>query len=206
MAGVVDQSLEARLLELEATVRALRARNPLESAAVVDPATGDYVALSSLAFGQVVEALDTNPGGPVTLTGPLNVDNDDLAPAWTYGEPHLDVLVTGGRVRTDWGGRLVVDGLEAQALLSYRLIYLGPPEAKGSASVEIVPANYNLSVIAHSPDGDTVIGAYGLFTFWHSLTPGWYRMQAAYGLIHTASPTIVPRARFYWPRIGATPY
>lgn len=199
MAGIVDDTLEQRLGELEAQVRALRTRNPLESASVVN-SQGRYVAISSLAFGQVQSV---RPGvGVVSLTGPANTGVS--APVWTDGDPQVSVLVTGGKLRVDFAALLAVVGKQARMIMGYSLTWTGPPDAPDSQSFPVTFPDYYRSIFAYSYDAAALFAG-GTFFSHEGLIPGWYRARSAYSLLHEPTTT-APTGSVDNPRIAAAPY
>lgn len=194
MAGVVDQSFEAKFLELEAQVRAMRARNPLDDAAVVSPTTGGYVAMSSLAFGQVTAS---DPALLEILT-PAGIGGS----GWIAGNPVVDVYVTGGRLRVDVAAALTASGNKLSMFMSYGLI--GPTTAPGQAGALIVGPAFDRAVeVQHSHAGQDQRAAAGTFGLHTGLARGWYRVACYYATSY--SNTSYPYGSAQNRRLAAAP-
>jgi hypothetical protein len=194
-------SLVRELAEMQRQLRDLAIGNPLNSAEVVD-AAGNSVLMSNLAFGQV-GATDARVGA-VALTGPLNTDVPSGSISWTIAAPAVTVLVTGGRLRVDWAALLAVQATTGRMVMSNRLTYTGPKDAPDTVSTVAVAPNYYRSIMLNAPTG-AVVGSFGTFSLHTGLTPGWYRIDGAYGLLHGSMAT-TPAGSVDHPRISATPY
>lgn len=190
-------SLEKRLADLESEVRSLRSANLLNRASVVN-AEGDYVELSSLAFGQAA----ATSNGLVELWGTANAGPGGVA--WTAGAPSVDVRVTGGRLRVDIAGALVASGNKCSAFLGYSV--LGPGLAEGTQTVEFAAPAYERAVeCQHSGTGMDARLAAGTFALHEGLPEGWYTVAARYALSYSGSTT-QPYGAFTNRRLSATPY
>jgi hypothetical protein len=168
MAQVRDTSLEARIASLEAVVRSQRSSNLTDRAAVVN-ASGRYVPLSALAFGQVA-AVDLTQ---FTLTA-----NEA---AWKLGAPALDVYVTGGKLRVDVAARIVTGGFNLRMGMSYRLT--GPTAEPSDAGAEVRAPNESRALLLKNQQGAFAEMAAGFPDLVEGLNPGWYRVQGAYQLL-----------------------
>jgi hypothetical protein len=213
MAQTVDNTLEERIRQLEAAVRSLRATNLTDRASVVD-AAGNAVPLSGLAFGQV-SALWAGIG-VMNVSGVLGQARTALTQAhWTVTDnPAVTVLIRGGRLRVDWSAMLALNGgnpsanFNAYWLYSYRVTYTGPEGAPGTVSTVIVNPDYYRSLLVRDMTA-TGTGAYlqaGNWAMHTDLTPGWYRVQAAWILGYANAASGSPPQGFADnPRIAATP-
>lgn len=175
MVQIAETSLEARIKELENQVRSLTAGNWTERASVVN-AAGRYVPLSSLAFGMVTASdlalFEMNGGNPAPAPGGVG---------WYYGNPQLNVYVSGGGLLVHTAGALHAQGNKTGTYQSYRL--LGPTaEAGGAAGVAVAPA-YDRAVLVFDPGvgqgSDLGAGTFGVHT---GLAAGWYMVQSAYAM------------------------
>lgn len=198
MSGEPDlASLTSWLQRLERDVRNLATGNPLNKGSVQD-AAGNWVPMSSLAFGQVIA---TKPGvGAVSIEGPVNTAGSS---PWTYPGLNVSVLVQGGRMRVDWASLLAVGGggVGTRMVMSYSVQYTGPPEEPGTVTQIIASPDYYRSILLM---GGASVAAYGSFYLHENLQPGWYTVQAAFRLFYD-SQTNVPAGSADTPRIGATP-
>lgn len=171
MGQIAERSLEARIIELEAFARSISAGNITDLASVVD-ASGAYVPLSSLAFGQIT-ARDT---GQVQLL--TNVST------WFLGTPQLDVFVQGGRCRVDTAGWLIVGGLNLRLSMSYQVA--GPSPSKlpdGTGPVVVAPDESRSLMLTSKGNAASYEMASGFPDLVEGLAPGWYRVNAAYQLV-----------------------
>lgn len=196
MAGVVDQSLEAKFLELEAAVRAMRARNPLDDAAVVSPSTGAYVAMSSLAFGQVADS----DASLLEVITPSGIGGS----AWIAGNPAVNVYVTGGRLRVDVAAALVASGNKLSMFMSYALFGPSTVAAAPSAPQLVAPAYSRAVEVQHNSTGMDHRMAAGTFGLHTGLVTGWYRVVSYYATAY--SNTTNPYGSAENRRLAATPY
>lgn len=194
-------SLTRTLLEMQRQLRNLATGNPLNKGSVRN-AEGNYVAVSSLAFGQV-GSVDARVGA-VALAGPPNVDVPSGSAVWTYANPGVTVLVTGGRLRVDWAALLAVQAVNGRTVMSTRLTYTGPEDNPGSVSTLAVGPSYYRSIMLNAPGGAGV-GSFGTFYLHTGLAPGWYRIDSAYTLLHGVD-TVAPKGSVDHPRISATPF
>lgn len=214
MAQTVDNSLEQRIVDLESAVRSLRATNLTDLASVVD-ASGNPVPLSSLAFGQVAAIL--SGVGVAQVIGAYNTAPGAAsaapASAWVYpGNPNVEVLVKGGRLRVDWSALIALLGGNATATASwsysYAVDYIGPVNARGTVVQRVVDPSYYRAIIAR----DTALtGMYlecGNWFMHTGLAPGWYRISAAWLLAYGAYASGAGDPHGYGdnPRIAATPF
>lgn len=169
MAQIPEVSLEARIRDLEAFQRSLQAGNLTDLASVVD-ASGAYVPLSSLAFGQVT----ARDAGQVQLL--VNTAT------WYVGGPSLDVFVQGGRLRLDVAGWLIVGGLNLRLSMSYRVT--GPSAApNGAGAVVVAPDEERSLMLTSKGNAASYEMASGFPDLVEGLDPGWYRVDAAYQLV-----------------------
>jgi hypothetical protein len=197
MAQIAENSLEARFAELEAQVRSLTAGNWTDRASVTN-AAGAAVPLSGLAFGQVAA---TKAGvGAVSIDG---VTNSSGVTPWIYPGPEVEVLVTGGRLRVDWASLLALSGIAGNRMvMSYRVMYLGPQDQRGSvANVVVAPDYYRALIVSNGGN----VAASGTFAFHEGLAPGWYRVTGAFQMYYGAQSG-TPQGSADNPRLGATPY
>ena len=168
MAQYRDASLEARIAALEATVRSQRASNLTDRAAVVN-ASGRYVPLSALAFGQVA-AVDL---GQYTLR--------ENTATWKLGAPALDVYVTGGKLRVDVAARIVTGGFNLRMGMSYRVT--GPTTDPSDAGAQVRAPDESRAILLKNQQGAFAEMAAGFPDLVENLNPGWYRVQGAYQLL-----------------------
>lgn len=198
MAQTIDNSPEARIADLEAQVRSLRATNLTDLASVTD-AAGRSVALSQLAFGQVAAA----DSGTVELWGVANAGAGGVA--WQIGSPSVWVRVTGGRLRVDVGGALTASGNKCSTFYSYRVV--GPVAASGDAggAVAAAPAYDRAVEVQHSGTGLDQRAAASTFALHTGLASGWYLVESAYALSYSGSPS-TPYGSVSNRRLAVTPY
>jgi hypothetical protein len=188
MAQTVDNSLEGRMLELEAQVRALRTANP---------------------FGMVAAEADLTgvPGGQLSVTKAADDNGTGLSTGFrakTEG-PRVDVYVAGGRLRVDMSAS--VNPLLAGTIGAFGHLLLGP--AADQASLGAAPtartANTGASVrvLVPSGTGSALVTAsnYDIHT---GLEPGWYRAEGRY--LATYDAGVNGSAYFWGTRLAATPY
>lgn len=200
MSGEPDlASLTSWLQRLDKDVRNLVTGNPLNKGSVQN-AEGQWVALSSLAFGQVI---NTKAGvGAVSMTG--TIGSAGASPFWITPGPNVEVLVQGGKLRVDWASLLAVSGWDTTMVMSYGVYYMGPPEAKGPVQYAVVDPDYYRALIFKADGGVTASGSFALHS---GLQPGWYRVAAAYYMAWSdRNTTEAPAASADNPRIGATPF
>jgi hypothetical protein len=198
-------SLEQRFADLEQAVRSLRATNLTDRASIVD-ASGSAVALSALAFGQVI---GVNPTvGAVSITGVPNAASPSwgIPSNWSYVDPTVDVYVRGGRLRVDWAALLAMNsgpGMGPQLVMSYRVTFRGALN-DGTVNTVVVQPDYYRCISILDNAGVARIDSMGSFYLHTGLAVGWHRIQAAFFLLYNAT-TGTPRASADYPRIGATP-
>ncbi len=187
-----DNSLEGRLAELERRLRSLETGNLLERASVVD-ASGEYVELSSLAFGQA------------SAVEPLTAQFTVNSPAWSYGAPTLDVYVTGGRLRVDLAAHLLAYGVNLRMAMGYRLLGPGDEEGGDLDTVAQAPADSRaLFVISNGETIATQVSS-GIADLATGLARGWYRVQCAYQLSGETQPAGQTSGAALNRRLFATP-
>lgn len=173
--GALD-SLEARLQSLEAFRRSVQARNPLDSSAVVN-ASGQYVPLSSLAFG----AVSAQRTDVVQIT--------ENSGQWYSGDPSLDVFVSGGRLRVDIAALLSASGNKAKMRMSYAILGPGDTPGANNGSVVVNPDDTtSLSVLMDAQGISQELSA-GYFNLHTGLARGWYRLESRYRLTTAAGAT-----------------
>lgn len=196
MAGIRDTSLEAKIAEIEDQLRALRARNILDLAYVVG-ADGASVPLSSIAFGQAAAAqaqsVEIN-GTPDTVGGA----------GWFSGDPSVNVLVNGGRLRVDIAASLVATGNKCSMFMSYAV--LGPVSTPNTTAGQVVvEAAYDRAIeVQHNGLGMDQRASMGTFGLHTGLAPGWYTIASRYALSYSSSAA--PYGAATNRRIAATPY
>ncbi len=194
-----DTSMAARLAEIERQMADLRQTG----SRIYDPATGAFVPLSSLAFGQVM-ALEAGVGAE-SRTGPAGSAGSTPFTAGTPG-PQVDVLVRGGRLRVDWASLLAAAGNTTTMVYSYSVTYIGPPDAPNTASTQVVAPDYYRAVTVRDNQNIGAVASFGSFAFHTGLTPGWYRVRGMYQLVYGSTPGAGPAGSADNPRLGATPY
>jgi hypothetical protein len=194
MAQTADQTLEQRILDLEAALRALRA---------------------ATAFGQVFAEstiIGETPPPDVVLTsaddagfgiGTGWLDRDDV---------HVDLLVPSGRLRVDVAASIVANlasgspaGTFAEGRYTYGLY--GPADDQaGLDAAPSVTVDYTQAVTVYvtqqSLRGGIAAANWGVI---EGLEPGWYRVVTRYGLGYSAT-AITPNATFSKQRLAAMPY
>lgn len=192
MAQIAETSLEARIAALEAQARSLAASNWTDRASVTN-ASGRFVPLSSLAFGQVVAEMPP----VVELWGVANAGPGGVG--WIAGDPTLDVYVSGGGLRVDVGAALTASGNKCSMFMSYAVIDL-------SVGQTLVAPDYARSIeVQHNAQGMDQRAAMGTFGFDLQLVQGWYRVQARYALSYSGW-TSTPYGSAERRRIAATPF
>lgn len=171
MATPTIASLAAEIERLQRTVRDLATGNPLNRGSVQD-ASGAWVPMSSLAFGQVV----ARDAGQFTTT--VNQQ------AWLPGTPQLDVFVQGGRLRVDVAGWLIVGGLNLRLSMSYQVIGPSPNGvADGAGPIRQQPSETRALAIESKGNAISYQVAAGFPDLVEGLEPGWYRIRGAYQLV-----------------------
>lgn len=194
MAQTSDQTLEQRLLDLEAALRALRA---------------------ATAFGQVFAEANTIgvPAPPdVVLTsaddagfgiGTGWLDRDDL---------HVDLYLPAGRMRVDVAASVEANlnsgspaGTFAEGRFTYGLF--GPADSQvGLDAAPEVTVDYTQAVTCYVTQqavrNRLAAANWGVI---EDLEPGWYRVVTRYGLGYSAT-AITPNATFSKQRLAAMPY
>lgn len=204
-------TLQSWMQNVDRQLRDLAIGNPLDRGSVQD-AAGNNVLISSLAFGQVA---DLWPGvGVMDVPGALN----STGPGWTYtAKPTVTVLVRGGRLRVDWSALLALLGggaptttaaqFAAAWVYSYRLMYLGPENARGSVNQQVVGPDYYRALSIRDMSGSGTYLQAANWAMHTDLTPGWYQVQPAWLFSYTSQPVgTPPHAYADNPRIAATPY
>lgn len=205
-----NTTLEGRLATLEAGFRSLMAGNWTDLASVVD-AAGNAVPLASLAFGQVAAIWAGT--GVVSITNPASPGVDaKTAPSsvWVQPDPglQLTVLVKGGRLRVDWAGLLALAGATgagATIVMSYTLDYLGPAGAQGSVNQRVVDVDYYRGIQIRDNPAVANTGQQGSWYMHTGLTPGWYRVWAAW-ILGSGAASGQSQGSCDNPRIAATPF
>lgn len=180
MAQTVDDSLEQRIADLEAAVRAIRATDPF--GLIADTAT------------PMVEMYGT---GPSTVGGV----------GWFAGGPAVTIYVGSGRLKVDVAAALVAAGNHCSAFMSYAI--LGPAlTAAAAPSSPLVPvfAAYDRAVeVQHNGQGQDQRGSAGTFGLHTGLAPGWYHVTSRYALTYSGSP-LTPYGAISNRRLSAMPY
>jgi hypothetical protein len=158
VAQQADSSLEGRVAELEGQVRSMRAGGVLGGTAVVgkDPAT-------------------------FQINGPANAAG---ITAWNVEQgPWVDMLVTGGRVRVEYGSAMFAQ--TGAAYMCYEV--LGPvdrePEPVLSAPIPLfLPPPFDASAFIYSTAGTTVgvNAGFSNFDVVEDMPEGWYRFLSTY--------------------------
>lgn len=209
MAQTVDNSLETRLLAAEAGLRSLRATNLTDLASVVD-ASGRTVALSDMAFGQVIaeDAATIDVVGPDAGAG--------IGTGWLrLDDLFVDVLVGSGRLRVDVSAYLIVD-------IPYNATTIGT--SSGGFGYAILGPTSEVAALPDAPVirtpgpgefvGTSTTSRVGYATItaanWGAqtgLADGWYRVEARYSKNYTASVAgDLTTVRVAGRRIAAQPY
>lgn len=169
MAQVADNSLEARIIDLESSVRSL-----LATAAI----GGTTVAASNAAA--------------VTLTGAAGTPG---SVGWdvTSG-PSVDLLITGGRVLVQVGANFEVYGNKCSLFTGYRV--QGPTTAArdtmgndllAAAPVAVAPTLEKSAQLQDDGTGMNQLGAFSTFDLVTGLVAGWYRITETYFLAYSGT-------------------
>lgn len=165
MAQTQDTSLDARIADLEASVRSMQA------AAAVG--------------GTSVAA--TNPGA-VTLTG---VASTAGSVAWdTASGPSVDLLVVGGRLEVKVAASFEVYGNKCSLYVGYQV--RGPVddpavEDLATAAVVVAPDYEKAASLQDDGTGMNQLGAFSTFDVVTGLAVGWYRVIQAYALAYSGT-------------------
>jgi hypothetical protein len=168
-------TLEKWMLDVERQLRDLATGNALNQGAV-QKATGEYVPLSGLAFGQV-------PARDATQLS-LTVNTA----TWQLGTPTLDVFVSGGRLRVDVAGWLIVGGVNLRMAMSYQVNGPSPAgQADGGGPVVSAPDVSRALAIKSAGNAASYELAAGFPDLVEGLTRGWYRVRGAYQLVGEAN-------------------
>jgi hypothetical protein len=181
MGQIAETSLEARIRDLEAFARSISGGNVTDLASVVN-AAGEYVPLSSIAFGEVAAA----DNGVVQLTGVSNSGAGGVP--WAAGTPAVYVYVTGGRLRVDWAAELTASGNNTSFYYSPGVSgpYPSLAEAQAGGGPLAVPPTYDRAIeIQHNATGMQIVAAMGSFSTHTGLAPGWYTVDARYALTYS---------------------
>lgn len=173
MPGFVDVGLEARLQGIEQQLRALRTRNPLDAGAIVN-ASGQYVPLSALAFGQAA-AVRTD-----------TVQITENSGQWYTGDPFVDVYVTSGRLRVDVAALLTASGNKAKMRMGYAILGPGSVPGGNNGSQVVGPDDVRCLSVLMDSQGISQEMAAGYPVLHEGLTPGWYRIESRYRLTTAA--------------------
>jgi hypothetical protein len=205
VAQTAETSLEARIRDLEAFARSISAGNVTDRASVVN-ATGEYVPLSDLAFGQV--GAENPTVGAISLNSVPNQGNPtSLDPSnWSYIEPTIDVFVRGGRMRVDFAAVLAANGNTTalpEIAMSYRAMFRGATNDGSVNTLAIAPSRYRCIKLVNLAGSASVL-SYGSFGFHSGLAAGWYRVQPAFILVYASAPASVQASADY-PRVAVTP-
>jgi hypothetical protein len=186
VAQTTDNSLEARIRDLEDSVRSLQA---------------------SAAIGGTTVAASTATG--VTLTGTASTVG---SVGWTYDGPQVDLLVTGGRLLVNVAASFEVYGNKCSLYAGYRVLGPAPtvdpltglPDFTG-APVATAPTTEKAASLQDDGTGMNQLGAFGTFDLVTGLRIGWYRVTEAYFLAYsgtTGAPYGIATAR----RLAVTRY
>lgn len=174
MAQQADSSLEGRVAELEGQVRSARAA-------------------SGTGGGTAVAGRDP---AYFEITGPANAAG---ITSWDVEQgPWVDLLVTGGRVRVDYGAHFYAQ--HGAAYMCYEV--LGPvdrqPEPVLSAPIPLyLPPPFDASAFIYSTPGTTVGYNAGVSNFdvVEDMPEGWYRFLSTYCYRYLVSTT---GGKAYW--------
>jgi hypothetical protein len=197
-------SLAAEIQRMQRQIRDLAVGNPLNRGAVQN-ASGLYVPLSSLAFGQATAVDPARLEMGTTSTGPGFL-------GWYSGGPYVNVLVMGGKLRVDLAAALTAQGNKCSTFVSYALLGPGPTDVppgpgtwttRGELLVE--PAQDRAIEIQHNGSGMDQRAAMGTFGLHTGLTPGWYTVDLRYALAFSGT-TGGPYGSVQNRRVAATPY
>jgi hypothetical protein len=169
VAQTADTSLEARILQLEDSVRALQ-----NTAAVA----GTAVAASNATA--------------VTLTGAASTVG---SVGWdTTSGPTVDLIVLGGRIRVDVAANFEVYGNKCSLYAGYQV--RGPAVAStdqygndllAPTPVVIAPSLPASAQLQDDGVGMNQLGAFASFDLVTGLRPGWYRVTEAYFLAYSGT-------------------
>jgi hypothetical protein len=187
VAQVADGSLEARIRQLEETVRGLAA---------------------AAAVGGTTVAVRTAAG--VTLTG---VASSVGSVGWdTTSGPSVDLYVPGGRILVDVAASFEVYGNKCSLYAGYRVLGPAPvvdtatnvPDFTG-APVAVAPSTETSASLQDDGTGMNQLGAFSSFDLVTGLPVGWYRIVECYFLAYsgtTGAPYGIATAR----RLAVTRY
>lgn len=204
-----DTSTEGRILELERQVADLRQTG----SRIYDPATDQFVSVSSLAFGQVADLWDLIGAADILGVAGATVGTQTDPANWTFYPrgPSVRVLVRGGRLRVDWAALLYLAGADAYSsaywVMSYDVTFLGPPDAPDTVSQRVINPDYYRGIVVRDFGKVGAINEAGNWFMHTGLTPGWYRVQAAFRLSYDVIATTAqpPHGWGDNPRVAATP-
>jgi hypothetical protein len=178
MAQTFDDTLEAKLRELEASVRALRTADPFGILAATDAALVEMNGVASTVGGV----------------------------GWVSGTPYVVLYVGSGRLRVEVAAALVASGNHASAYMSWAVHGPALTQAAAlSAPVAIAPAYDRAVEVQHNGNGQDQRGSFGTFGTHPGLAPGWYMVQARYALSYSGSP-LAPYGGISNRRISAMAY
>jgi hypothetical protein len=188
MAQVADASLEARLKDLEDSVRSLQT--------------------TATVGGTTVAA--ANPD-PVTLTGTAGTVGS--LPWDVTSGPSVDLYVTGGRLKVDVAASFEVYGNKCSLFAGYQV--RGPVSALtdpltgadllAAAPVAVAPTLEKSAQLQDDGTGMNQLGAFATFDLVTGLAPGWYRIVEAYDLAYSAT-TGAPYGIATFRRLAVTRY
>ena len=197
-------SLTAEIEKIQRQLRDLAVGNPLNRGAVQN-ASGAYVPLTSLAFGQASKADPTRIEMGTTSTAPGQL-------GWYSGGPFVNVLVMGGKLRVDVAAALTARGNKCSTFVSYAILGPGDPTippgpstwtSRGEALVD--PAFDRALEVQHSGAGMDQRAAFGTFGLHEGLAAGWYTVDLRYALVFSGTPD-GPYGSVQNRRVAATPY
>jgi hypothetical protein len=178
MAQTLDDTLEARLGELETGLRALRTANPFGQITAVDLA--------------LVELWGT----PSTVG----------SVGWVSGTPLVSLYVASGRLRVDVAASQVASGNKCSVYTSYAVLGPAATAALSLTAAQVVAPAYDRSYeVQHSGTGQDARGAASTFGLHTGLAPGWYTVAARYALTYS-STAVAPYGGITNRRLSAMPY
>jgi hypothetical protein len=187
VAQIADNSLEARLKDLEDAVRSL---------------------LATAAVGGTTVAA-ANPDA-VTLTGTAGTVGS--LPWDVTSGPSVDLYVTGGRLLVQVAASFEVYGNKCSLFAGYRVAGPAPlvdpatgiPDFTG-APVTVAPTLEKSAQLQDDGTGMNQLGAFATFDLVTGLAPGWYRIVEAYDLAYSAT-TGAPYGIATFRRLAVTRY
>lgn len=178
MAQTFDDTLEAKLRELEASVRALRTADP---------------------FGILADTA----AALVELSGPASTVGGT---GWVTGTPAVTLYVGSGRLRVEVAASMVASGNHASAFMSWSVRGPALTAASAPAAAEVVAPAYDRSIeVQHNGNGQDQRGSMGTFGTHPGLAPGWYYVAARYALSYSGS-SLPPYGGISNRRLSAMPY